>query len=154
MTKAEETNRQLREAILDLLSFCAVYKISLSAQEILLFLPVKASLVGVKSHLNMLIKRGKLRQFKHSRYGIKKVDYSKKAKTLSFEANKPTKRFVKLLRVVPFVKSIVLSSDVLLSNKGEKEQSLIIITTPNRIYSTKDIVARLQKSLGKNNPLS
>lgn len=152
MTKADETNRHLREAILDLLSFFAVYKLSLSAQEVLQYLPVKASSVGVKHHLDVLVKRGKLRQFKKDRYGIKKIDYSGSNNTLQYSPSKSTKRLARLISRVPFVKSVVFCSDNLFDT-NHNVQNLIVVTTPSRIYTTKDIITRLQKIFGKNKPL-
>lgn len=150
MSRAEETNRRLRESILDLLSLGALYGIGLSAEQIFAFIPQKASLVGVKTHLNLLIKRGKIKQFKNQHYGIKKTSYPTHTKSLQPIPSRSVQRLSKLLSVIPFVKAVVLSSDTVL---GTEKPSLIVVTTPNRIYITKDILSKIQKTLGQNKPI-
>lgn len=153
MSKATETNKQLSQSILDLLSYCAVFKLGLSDQQILWYLPVKASLVGVRSHLAKLQKRGKIKKLSNDSYGIKSISYpsnSKKSQDIIKTNLKRAHRWAKVFARLPFVKAVVLSSDTVvdLHNPGLNLQ-FIFITLPSRIYITKGSLYQLLKVTGK-----
>lgn len=147
MTKPNETDRRLRNSILDLMCFYSTYNIALSDQQILSLLGVRASMVGVRSHLRMLQKRGKIKQIRNNLYGIKKLDYPPQTniqkKQLKLLAS--IKRSVWLIKYLPFIKSIVVTSDYLLHNKTTKLPKLIIVCSPNRIYLVITILNNINK---------
>lgn len=160
MIKASDTDKRLRNSILDILSYMAKYKIALSDSEILHLLPVKASSVGVNSHLRILLSDGKIKKLRDNRYGLAKLKYPKRHR-LALEPkdiilSKRTKRVVRWARLIPFIQSVViLSDDILLHHpSAQAEPRLIFVTLPGRIYLAKDIIRRLfYKSLSEKSDL-
>lgn len=149
MTKPNETDRRLRNSIIDLMCFYSIFNIALSDQQILSLLGVKASMVGVRSHLRMLQKRGKITQLKDSLYVIKKLTYPPQSSIQKQQFNilKNTKRSVWLVKLLPFIKSIVVTSDYLLDEKIVKLPKLVIICSPNRIYLVMALLSTINKFL-------
>ena len=140
MIKAKDTDRHLREAILNLLAYCAVFQLALSDEEILWYIPVKASSVGVRSHLRKLQKRGKIKQLKGGKFGIKSIKYpSQFTRQQNIDQQmKKAKHWSYLFRLLPSVKAVIVSSDDLVrSTDSHSNAHYIFITLPNRIYITK-----------------
>ncbi|MBI2798392.1 hypothetical protein HYX70_03825 [Candidatus Saccharibacteria bacterium] len=131
--------KRLRSAILDLLSYFAVFELPLSAGQIYQYLPVKTTPVAVRVHLSKLIKRGKLQAI-DDRYGLRGVNYNK---LQAFAANQPrllkkAKRWSRVFAALPFVKSVVLVSSVAYGCPTEDSDiDMVVVTSPNRIYLTK-----------------
>lgn len=146
MIRAAQTDKKLKESILELLSFCTEHGISLDESEILQHLPVRASSVGVNSHLRWLVEQKKVTKFKDNSYGIIKAKFSG-AHRLSdiykqMHYSRKVKNIVKVAKMVPFIKAVLISSDSILHpiDKNKSHQELIIVTLPNRIYLAKDII--------------
>ncbi len=152
MIKAKDTDRNLREAILDLLAYCAIFKLALTDEEILWYIPVKANSVGVRSHLRKLQKRGKIKQLKSGKFGIKNIKYPSQKTTdahLTLQTKK-AKRWSYLFRLIPSVKAVVISSDDLVeSGNPSTNAHYIFITLPNRIYIAKGALYYLLGTLRK-----
>jgi hypothetical protein len=129
--------------------FYSIFNIALSDQQILSLLGVKASMVGVRSHLRMLQKRGKITQLKDSLYVIKKLTYPPQSSIQKQQFNilKNTKRSVWLVKLLPFIKSIVVTSDYLLDEKIVKLPKLVIVCSPNRIYLVMTLLSTINKFL-------
>lgn len=149
MTKPNETDRRLRNSIIDLMCFYSIFNIALSDQQILSLLNVRASMVGVRSHLRMLQKRGKIIQLKNNLFAIKKLNYPTQDSIQKHQLStiKNAKRSVRLVRLLPFIKSIVITSDYLLDEKITKLPKLIIICSPNRIYLVMTLLTTINKLL-------
>lgn len=149
MNSAYQTDKRLKTAILDLLVFGANHHITLSDQEILHYIPVKASSVGVSAHLRSLISLGKVKKLKDGSYGIKKVQYPKihRLHTTNTTKHLPkaTKRILRWVKLIPFIKAVIVCHEDSLptKSKGTTKPRLIYVTMPNRIYLTKDIVQKL-----------
>ncbi len=149
MIKAAQTDKLLKNSILDLLIFCAEYDISLDETEILQHLPVRASSVGVNSHLRDLVSRNKIVKLKDGSYGTKGAKLASSRRLQNIYTTKPlpakTRRIVRIAKLVPFIKAVVISSDNILkpTASSQTEPKLIIVTLPNRIYLAKDIIKTL-----------
>lgn len=149
MIKAAQTDKKLKESILELLSFCSEHGISLDETEILQHLPVRASSVGVNSHLRDLVGRNKLTRLKDNSYSTPKAKLGQTHRlsniynTQQLPAN--TKRIIRIAKLVPFIKAVVMSSDNVLKPAASRQADtkLIIVTLPNRIYLAKDIIRTL-----------
>jgi hypothetical protein len=152
MINAKETDKRLREAIIDILCYSAVFDTALSDEEILWYIPVKASQVGVRSHLEKLLKRGKIKRLKNKKYGLVSISYKSQAVRQKQVAQRLEKaqKWSRLFRFLPFVKSILVSSDDLFYTKKPSSNShYIFITLPNRIYITKACLYYALELIGK-----
>ncbi|MEI8072918.1 MAG: hypothetical protein WCH00_02395 [Candidatus Saccharibacteria bacterium] len=153
MISAKNTDNKLRESILDVLSFFAIYKISLSDQEVLQYLPVRASIVGVRSHLRKLAARGKVKNLKNGTWGLKKQSYNRGSiNNTKYKIG----HWKTILRIIPYVKAVLLCSHDNLSGKKGPQLNIILITSPNRIYVSKYILDKytaLHKRLFKKRPV-
>lgn len=131
--------KTLRDAIVDLLAYFAVFGLPLTERDIYLYLPVKTTPVAVKVHLERLMQRGKLQKLK-DRYGLRKVDYNQLEVFASRQQEllKKAKAWAKLFSLPPFIKSVVLVSSVAYGCPNETSDiDLVVVTSPNRIYLSK-----------------
>jgi len=97
-------------------------------------------MVGVRSHLRTLIKRGKIKQFKDNKYGIKKATYKHQSSDTQKPLSKSIKQQLRILRILPFVKTVATASN---------SPQLIVVTSPNRVYLTKTLLDFTIKLLNK-----
>ena len=147
MSKPQDTNKRLRNSILDLLCYYAVFDLVLNDTQILSLLSAKASMVGVRYHLRMLQKRGKVECSKDGLYSIKKIKYQNQ-KTVKKHHQRNianAKHMVWLIKLLPFIKSVMVTSDYLLSTEDTKTPRLIILCSPNRLYITMDVLSMIKK---------
>lgn len=157
MNRPNETDRRLRNSILHLLCYYSVFNTALTDKQILSLLSVRASMVGVRSHLRMLQKRGKIVESKNGLFSIKKIKYTNQSAIIRRQQKKITqlRKSIRLIKFLPFIKSIVATSDSLLGGEQAKElPKLIIVCSPNRIYLTMDILTILNKFLDIFSPKS
>lgn len=147
MNRPNETDRRLRDSILDILCYYSVYKIALTDQQILSLLNVRASMVGLRSHLRMLQKRGKIIQSKNGLYRIKKISYTSQSAAIKRQHKiiLQLKRNIRIIKLLPFIQSIAITSDYLLNDQTKSLPKLIVICSPNRIYLTMTILTLLNK---------
>jgi len=149
MSKPNETDRRLRNSILDILCYYSVFKVALTDQQILSLLGAKASMVGVRSHLRMLQKRGKITQDKNNLYIIKKLKYTSQS-SIARDQQKlisALKKNIWLIKLLPFIKSIAVTSDSLLDKKANRLPRLVIVCSPNRIYMVISILSGYDRLL-------
>jgi len=152
MISAKQTDQRLREAILDILSYCAVFQTPLSDRQILWYIAVKASQAGVSVHLAKLLRAGKIQQFKNKKYGLKNVSYSShQARTkLASQRIQKAKKWSRLFRLLPFVKVVLVSyDDLYYSKKPSSNSRYVFITLPSRIYITKASLYYILEIMGK-----
>lgn len=150
MNRPNETDRRLRNSILDLLCYYSVFNTALTDEQILSLLSVRASMVGVRSHLRMLQKRGKVVESKNGLYSIKKIKYANQTATARKQQKKTAelRKNIRFIKFLPFVRAVVATSDSLLESGQAKElPKLIIVCSPNRIYLTMEILSMLNKFL-------
>lgn len=149
MNKPSETDRRLRNSILDILCYYSVFKVALTDQQILSLLSTRASMVGVRSHLRMLQKRGKITQLKSNLYSIKKLKYPPQSGIGNHQQKvvAELKKNIRLIKLLPFIKSIAITSDSLLDKKANKLPRLVIVCSPNRIYVVMSILFGISRLL-------
>lgn len=150
MNRPNETDRRLRNSILDILCYYSVYKTALTDQQILSLLNVRANMVGIRSHLRMLQKRGKIIQSKNGLYSLKKIKYTNQSANLKRQrmTTSQLKKSIRIIKLLPFIKSIAITSDYLLDDQTNSLPKLIIICSPNRIYLTMTLLTLFNKVLG------
>ncbi|HMS92317.1 MAG TPA: hypothetical protein PJ993_02125 [Candidatus Saccharibacteria bacterium] len=150
MNRPNETDRRLRNSILDILCYYSVYKTALTDQQILSLLNVRANMVGIRSHLTMLQKRGKIIQSKNGLYNLKKIKYTNQSANLKRQRMtiSQLKKSIRIIKLLPFIKSIAITSDYLLDDQTNSLPKLIIICSPNRIYLTMTLLTLINKLLG------
>jgi len=139
------------KAILDLLSYFAVFKLALTHQEILSLIAVKSSYHAVGSSLAELIEQHKVQKIGNF-YGLYGVSYPNPLdqKARSLKLLKKARRWSKLFAWLPFIKSIVVVNSVSFGNVNKKSDiDFLIVTKPNRIYITKGILRYTLKALSQ-----
>lgn len=146
--KSQIKNKQISEAILDEVSYFAVFGIKLTAQQIYNFLSVKTSFVATKQQLNKLVANKKLRLV-GDEYSIVDYKYTRLNSTYQDRLLKRAKRLSYLLRIMPWIKSIVVINSVSYGNcNSSSDIDLLFVSSTHRMYIAKGIVYYLLKTLG------
>lgn len=133
------TEKNLRNAIADIISYGAVYSKAYRDSEILQFLPVKASIVGLRNHLNRMVKRGILQTDKAGRFKIKSFNYPK----LTIQEKNwhqivsSAKKLTRLLTLFPFIKAVVV-----LPQSDERSIRIVVVALPARLHIARLIVEK------------
>ena len=133
------TEKKLRSAIISVISYGAVYGTAYTDSEILHYIPVKANIVGLRNHLNRLQKRGIISVDKHGRYKLKNNTYpSQRIQQKNWhEIVRSAQKHTRLLRAVPFIKSIVV-----LPQSDERSIRIAVIALPARLHLARLLVER------------
>lgn len=133
------TDKRLKAAILDIVSYGALYGRAYSDLEILHYLPVKASIVGLRDNLNRLLARGVLRQDKSNCYFIKAFPYppqGRQAKEWQQIIN-VARKHTRVLRSMPFIKSVVV-----LPQSDVKSIRIAVVALPARLHLARLLVEK------------
>jgi len=98
----------------------------------------------------MLQKRGKIIQSKNGLYNLKKIKYTNQSANLKRQRMtiSQLKKSIRIIKLLPFIKSIAITSDYLLDDQTNSLPKLIIICSPNRIYLTMTLLTLINKLLG------
>lgn len=142
LARAEQKESVVREAILNLLAYYAIWGIRLDFNTLYSYLQVKAGELMVKKQLQELIRQGKVTVVGEC-YGLKKQRYPEGNKRSKHQQKllKKAKRWGRLIGLLPFVKSVSVISSVAIGNvHDESDIDLFIVTSPNRIFLTKGIL--------------
>jgi hypothetical protein len=133
------TEKNLRIAIAKVISYGALYGVAYTDTEILQYLPVKASIVGLRNHLNRMIKRGVLQVDKAGRYKMKKISYpSQTIRVKNWQQIITSARtHTRLLRTVPFIKAIVV-----LPQSDERSIRIAVVALPARLHLARMLVEK------------
>lgn len=140
--RVQQKEKQIREGILDLLAYFAVWDLRLDFDTLYSYLQVRSGHLAVKKQLSSLQKSGKVRLV-GSKYGLIKHTYPDQQKFQSDQQLllKKAKRWSYLIRVLPSVKSIAVINSTAYGNvHAQSDIDLFIITAPNRIFLTKGIL--------------
>lgn len=142
MYRVQQQEKQIREGILDLLSYFAVWGLRLDFDTLYSYLQVRSGNLAVKKQLSNLQKRGKVSLLK-GRYGLAKYSYPdyKQTSKLQIKLLKKAKKWSRVLRMIPSVKAIVVINSTAYGNVHDQSDiDLFIITAPNRIFFTKGLL--------------
>lgn len=137
--RAQQKEREIREGIIDLLAYFAVWGLRLDFDTLYSYLQVKSGHLAVKKQLSNLQKRGKVSLVK-GKYGLAKHSYPSQEKQTKYQTQllSKAKRWSRVIRLLPSVKSVVVVNSVAYGNvHNESDIDLFIITAPNRIFITK-----------------
>lgn len=149
--RAQQKERDIREGILDLLAYFAVWGLRLDFDTLYSYLQVRAGHLAVKKQLNNMQKRGKVSLVK-GKYGLAKHKYPNQEKQSKYQVQllSKAKRWSRLIRLLPSVKSIVVVNSVAYGNAhSQSDIDLFIITSPNRIFITKGFLMYALKLLNQ-----
>lgn len=138
--------KTIQSAILDCLSYYAVFGLRLNSKQLFELIHCKATVVAVESALTSLRRKKVVAGYKDGSFGIAGHHYPKQgahsiqqAKLLS-----KAKRLSKALQFIPWIKSVVVINSVAYGNCTDKSDiDLLFVTTPHRLYITKGIVYHL-----------
>jgi predicted nucleotidyltransferase len=147
--RAQQKEKQVREGVLDLLAYFAVWGLMLDFDTLYQYLQVNTSNLAVKKQLNSLIKRKRVKQV-DSLYGLANHPYpsQKKQKQLQADLLKKARRWSLLFRLIPSVKAVVVINSAAYGNvHKDSDIDLFIITSPNRIFITKGLLMYGLKAL-------
>ena len=133
------TERNLRRSIAEIISYGALYGKAYTDTEILQYLNVKASIVGMRSNINKMIKRRLISEDKSGRYKLKNFKYpNQNNKTKDWaQIVSSAKKHTKVLRYIPFIKAVVV-----LPQSDEKRIRIAVITLPARLHITRLLVEK------------
>lgn len=151
ISKAELKEKTVREAILNLLAYFAVWGIGINFDKLFKLLEVKTGELMVKKQLSLLIKAGKIKEIE-GQYTIigQKYPLEDFRKSLQRRLLKKAKVWGVVMGLLPFVKSIAVVSSVAIGNVHEESDiDLIIVTSPNRAFITKGLLMYILKMFGQ-----
>jgi hypothetical protein len=134
---ALEKESSIRDAILDMVAYFAVFGVPVSFERLNALLPVKASHLAIKAMLKVMIESGEIIMIEDE-YGLTGVRYA------DIQKKKAHRQYLlgraqKLARVVgklPFVKAICVVNSVAIGNPHD----LLIVTTPGRVFVAKGLL--------------
>ena len=145
--KAELKERSVREAILNLLAYFAVWNLRLDFDTLYSYLQVRSGQLMVKKQLESLIRQGKVKLVGDG-YGLAKHKYPAQDKmaTNQIRLMKKAKKWGRAIGTIPFIKAVVVINSTAYGNvHKESDIDLFIITTPNRIFLAKGMLMYLLK---------
>lgn len=147
LEKAQQKEKTVREAVLNLLAYFAVWNLRLDFDRLYSYLQVPSGQLMVKKQLDILIRQKKVKVV-DDRYGLVKHKYPAQAKMQANQARllRKAKRWGRAIGQLPFVKSVVVVNSTAYGNPhDESDIDLFIITTPNRIFITKGLLMYMLK---------
>lgn len=148
--KPEAIEERLRHHISEQLDFFAVFAVPLYDSEILHYLPVKTSLVAVRSHLKDMEELGLVYRRRDGRYGLRHVNYINYKNQCDNRDRllATARRWGRIIGLIPSVKAVVASDSLAWPSATPKSNiNLIIVTTPSRLYITKALVHYLLSAI-------
>jgi hypothetical protein len=134
-----QTEKKLRASIVAIISYGALYGFAYTDTEILGFLNVKASIVGLRNNLSRMVAHGLLQIDKTGRYQLKSYKYpNQNTKQLSWQQIiDSAKKHTRLLKSVPFIKAIVV-----LPQSESQNIRIVVVTLPARLHIARLIVEK------------
>ena len=147
--KAELKEKSVREAILNLLAYFAVWNLRLDFDTLYSYLQVRSGQLMVKKQLDSLVRQGKVKLI-DGKYGLAKHKYPSQQKMSDLQARllRKANRWGRAIGTIPFVKAVVVINSTAYGNvHDESDIDLFIITTPNRIFLAKGLLMYLLKLL-------
>lgn len=139
LARAQLKEKEVSSSILDLLAYFAVMSIRLDFDTLYSYLPIRTGHLVVKKQLRSLIRQGKV-QCIDNLFGLKGYKYTSQKRPQAHRAEllKKARRWSRLIRLIPAVKSVVVINSVAYGNvHSGSDIDLFIVTTPNRIFLTK-----------------
>lgn len=136
---------QVRTAVLEIITYFSLFKVPVSLERLVAFVPLRANHLAVAAALRELITSKHIKRI-GDEYGLKKISYLDRAKQLAQHHNLLDRAYDVggLIGALPFVKAVVLVNDVAVGNVGPKATlDLMIVTTPGRIFIAQKVIQML-----------
>lgn len=135
----------IREAILDLVAYFAIFRVPVSNERLVGLLPVKANHLAIQSVAQDLVDNGDLRMVGEE-YGLGAVHYGgvEAMKQRQELLMRKARRVGRLMGVLPFVKAVCIMNSVAIGNvHDDSGVDLVVVTTPGRIFVAKGLFWKL-----------
>lgn len=139
---AEAKHQAVREAIVDMVTYYAVFNVMVTQEQLVEFLPVRANHLAVLAALRELINDQKIQRYGNE-YGLYGYRYLRADSQHLMQENllKKARSWARWLGLLPFVKSVVVINSAAYGNVTETSDiDLLVVTSPNRIFVAKAII--------------
>lgn len=142
---AQDKEKTIREAILDMVAYFAVFGLPVDMNRLNSLLSVRASHLAVRSIVQDLVRTGDLIMVE-DKYGLAGIKYSgleMMALRQEFLMRK-ARRIGRIIGLVPFIKAVCVINSVAIGNvHQDSDIDLLIITTPGRVFVAKGLLWKL-----------
>ncbi len=135
----------IREGILDLVAYFAVFRVPVSNERLISLLSVKANHLAIQSVAQDLVVSGDL-QMVGDEYGLSGVQYGGVAamKLRQELLMRKARRVGRLMGALPFVKAVCVVNSVAIGNVHDDSGiDLVVMTTPGRIFVAKGLLWKI-----------
>lgn len=144
---AQDKEQTIREAILDMVAYFAVFGLPVSTDRLNALLCVKASHLAVQAMTREMAEAGDLARVNDD-FGLPGVRYADLHKTQAHREYliRRARKLARVLAKLPFIKAVCVVNSVAIGNVHEDSDiDLLIVTTPGRVFVAKGL---LWKTLG------
>ncbi len=144
---AEVKQLSVEAAVLDVITYFAIFEVLVELPRINALLPVKASHLAVQAAVRELIRQRKVQRLGDG-YGLTQLTYAGAEKRAAHreELLRRARKAGKLIGLLPFVKAVVVVNSVAIGNvHANSDVDLLIVTTPGRVFVAKGLLWQLMK---------
>lgn len=142
---AEQKESTIREAILDLVAYFAVFGLPVHQDRLISLLSVRASHLAILTIAQQMVDDGKLIHIEDA-YGLANVHYAdiEQMRMHCEYLLRKAHRVGKLVGLIPFVKAVCVMNSVAIGHANEDSDiDLLIVTTPGRIFIANSVLTKL-----------
>lgn len=142
---AAKKHSDVKEAVLDMVTYFAVFNMPVSMEHLVNYLPVRANHLAVGAVVRELIIEKKLQRIGDT-YGLRGMRYVRvDSRALEREALlKRARKIGRTIGLLPFVRAVVVVNSVALGNVHEESDiDFLIVTTPGRVFVAKGLLWRI-----------
>lgn len=142
----------IREAILDMVAYFAVFHMSVTEERLVNLLSVRTSHLAVRASIRQLMTEKRLKKLEDGSYAWPGRRYDNlKAKSLKrAQLLKKARSYGRWMGHLSFIKAVVVVNSVAVGNvTPESDIDLLVVTTPGRVFVAKGILWRALKILGQ-----
>ncbi|MCC7543684.1 hypothetical protein IT415_03185 [bacterium] len=146
---AAKKHADIKQAVLDMVTYFAVFNVPVSMERLVNYLPVRANHLAVAGAVRELILETKIQRI-GDRYGLRGMRYVRvDSRELAREALlKRARRIGRFMALLPFVRAVVVVNSVAIGNvHDDSDIDLLIVTTPGRIFVAKGLLWKLSRWL-------
>lgn len=144
---AQDKEQTIREAILDMVAYFAVFGMPVSIERLNALLSVKASHLAVQAMAREMVEAGDLVRVNDDfgLPGVRYVDLHKAQAHREYLLGR-ARKLARVLAKMPFIKAVCVVNSVAIGNVHEDSDiDLLVVTTPGRVFVAKGL---LWKTLG------
>ncbi len=149
--QAEAKHQAVREAILDMVAYYAVFNVMITQERLVEFLPVRANHLAIVSAVRELMNEKRL-QRQGNEYGLHGHRYTRSDSQYLLQETllKKARFWARWLGLIPCVKSIVVINSAAYGNVSDASDiDLLVVTTANRIFVAKAIIWQWLRMVGQ-----